>query len=96
MDYSSVNEGLGTWGDIRQIATQYKIMADLVLNHCSARGIWFENFLRGEGRGANFFYTTSPNADLSAVIRPRSSDLLKRVYTAQGEQFVWCTFSRNK
>ena len=45
LDYSSVNEALGDWGDISKLASDYRIMADLVLNHCSRRSAWFENFL---------------------------------------------------
>ena len=32
--YSSVNESLGDWPDLTRIAVDYRLMADLVLNHC--------------------------------------------------------------
>ena len=41
LDYSSVNESLGDWKDINSIANNYSLMADLVVNHCSARSPWF-------------------------------------------------------
>ena len=44
LDYSSVNEALGTWSDITRLGVDYRLMADLVLNHCSSRSAWFENF----------------------------------------------------
>lgn len=96
LDYSSVNESLGDWDDISSIAADYKLMADLVINHCSGRSLWFENFLRGEGPGSDYFYTASPEDDLSAVVRPRISDLLREVETADGTKYVWCTFSHDQ
>lgn len=96
LDYSSVNESLGDWQDISAISERYKLMADLVINHCSARSIWFENFIKGEGTGHNYFFTASPSDPLDKVVRPRTSPLLKPVSTKQGEQFVWCTFSHDQ
>ena len=45
LDYSSVNQALGDWNDISEIATDYRLMADLVLNHCSSRSVWFEHLV---------------------------------------------------
>jgi len=96
LDYSSVNEFLGTWEDVSDIAEQYDLMADLVINHCSSRSLWFENFLRGESPGRDYFYTASPDADLSDVVRPRTSPLLREVETSDGTRYVWCTFSHDQ
>ena len=96
LDYSSVNESLGDWSDIESIATDYKLMSDLVINHCSARSPWFENFVKGRDPGRNFFVTASPEDDLSAVVRPRTNSLLREVETADGTQHVWCTFSHDQ
>lgn len=96
LDYSSVNEALGDWADIDAIGWDYHLMADLVINHCSSRSLWFENFLRGRSPGQGYFFTASPEQDLSAVVRPRTSPLLKEVETAQGTRHVWCTFSHDQ
>ena len=96
IDYSSVNESLGTWQDITQISQQYQLMSDLVINHCSSRSAWFENFIKAKGLGHDFFFTAQPDDDLSQVVRPRTSPLLKEVETAQGKRFVWCTFSHDQ
>ena len=96
LDYSSVNESLGDWKDINSIANNYSLMADLVVNHCSARSPWFENFTKGRDPGRNFFYTASPTDDLSAVVRPRTNELLREVQTSDGIQHVWCTFSHDQ
>jgi len=96
IDYSSVNEGLGSWQDIEAISGDYKLMADIVINHCSSRSAWFSNFISGEGNGHDFFFTTSPDDDLSEVTRPRVSPLLREVETANGTKHVWCTFSHDQ
>ena len=49
LDYSSVNESLGDWDEIRAIAANYNLMADLVINHCSSRSAWFEKIVRRSG-----------------------------------------------
>ncbi len=96
LDYSSVNEFLGDWDDIKSIAGDYDLMADLVINHCSSRSLWFENFLRGQDPGKDYFYTASPQTDLRQVVRPRTSPLLREVETADGTRHVWCTFSHDQ
>ena len=96
IDYSSVNESLGGWQDIEQISKSYRLMSDLVINHCSSRSAWFDNFIKGEGQGSDFFFTALPDDNLSEVVRPRTSPLLKEVETSKGKKFVWCTFSHDQ
>jgi sucrose phosphorylase len=96
LDYSSVNEALGDWEDIDAIGWDYHLMADLVINHCSSRSLWFENFLKGRDPGRDYFFTASPEDDLSDVVRPRTTPLLKEVETAEGVRHVWCTFSHDQ
>lgn len=96
IDYSTVNESLGSWGDIQAISQDYRLMSDLVINHCSSRSLWFDNFVKGEGVGHDFFFTALPDDDLSEVVRPRTSPLLKEVETGNGKKFVWCTFSHDQ
>ncbi|WP_350432811.1 sugar phosphorylase [Shewanella sp. H8] len=96
IDYSSVNEGLGSWADISAIASKRRLMSDLVINHCSSRCLWFQNFCKGEGLGHDYFFTADPNDDLSAVVRPRTSSLLRPTETPTGTQYVWCTFSHDQ
>jgi sucrose phosphorylase len=96
IDYSSINESLGDWHDIQAIADDFRLMSDVVINHCSSRSAWFSNFIKGEGAGSDFFYTALPTDDLSQVVRPRTSDLLRPTTTEQGEKHVWCTFSHDQ
>jgi sucrose phosphorylase len=96
IDYSSVNESLGTWQDIESISKDYHLMSDLVINHCSSRSAWFDNFIKGEGQGSDYFFTALAGDNLSDVVRPRTSPLLKEVETGKGKKFVWCTFSHDQ
>ncbi|ARD20474.1 sugar phosphorylase [Shewanella japonica] len=96
IDYSSVNDGLGDWSDITAIASKRRLMSDLVINHCSSRSAWFQNFIKGEGIGHDYFFTANVDDDLSQVVRPRTSALLRPTHTSKGWQHVWCTFSHDQ
>ncbi len=96
MDYTTVNPALGDWDDVSAICQRYKVMGDLVINHCSARSRWFENYRAGIDPGADYFVEESPETDLSAVVRPRTSPLLREVETVNGVKHVWCTFSHDQ
>lgn len=95
-DYDIINPDLGTWKEINEISQDYKIMADLVVNHCSSQHPWFESFCRGEPEYQDYFVQASPTADLSQVVRPRTSPLLRMTHTPDGEKYVWCTFSHDQ
>lgn len=96
INYNAVNESLGDWNDIGRIASRYRLMADLVINHCSSRSLWFENFIEGKDPGKDFFATAEPDQDLSKVVRPRTSPLLRETQTKDGIKHVWCTFSHDQ
>ena len=91
-DYLSVNPSLGNWKDLEAISEDYRLMSDLVVNHCSASHEWFQQFQNGEEPGASYFVTADPADDLSDVVRPRTSPLLKEV----SGRHVWCTFGHDQ
>lgn len=92
MDYHSVREDLGTWEDISTIGTDFQLMSDLVINHASSRGDWFQGYLKGEEEYKEFFFSVDPETDLSCVTRPRPSPLLTEFDTSEGLKHLWCTF----
>jgi sucrose phosphorylase len=59
----------------------------------SSKSSWFQNYLKGEGEGNDFFIEESADTDLSQVIRPRNTPLLTRFDTKNGIKNVWTTFS---
>ncbi len=93
IDYLQVNSELGDWQNIETIAEKFDLMADLVLNHISSESNWFKQFKQGIKPGCDYFVEADPQADLSAVVRPRNTPLLVKVDTAQGKKYVWATFS---
>ncbi|GAB1262208.1 sugar phosphorylase [Aurantivibrio plasticivorans] len=96
IDYKQVDKQLGDWNDILKISTDFHLMADLVINHCSSEHEWFKNFKAGSAPGKEYFYTAEPCAELQDVVRPRTSPLLLPVETPDGVQFVWCTFGHDQ
>ncbi|GAA3868579.1 sugar phosphorylase [Celeribacter arenosi] len=95
-DYRVVNGQLGDWEDIERISGEFRLMSDLVLNHVSSMSHWFSEYLQGHEPYDKFFVEASPQDDLSDVVRPRTSPLLREVETANGTRHVWCTFSHDQ
>jgi glucosylglycerate phosphorylase len=88
-DYRQVNPALGTWTDVRRLGEHRRLMLDAVINHISAQSAWFKAYRRGEAPYTDYFIEFDPHADLSQVVRPRTSPLL----TPVGSRHVWTTFS---
>ncbi|MEM6480123.1 MAG: sugar phosphorylase, partial [Pseudomonadota bacterium] len=95
-DFRAVNPQLGDWPDINRIGASFHLMSDLVLNHVSSQGAWFHAYLQGQSPHDGFFFEASPDDDLSAVVRPRTTPLLRKVETTNGPRHVWCTFSHDQ
>jgi len=96
IDFREVNPELGEWEDVEALSETFDLMADLVINHASSKGEWFQNFLKQQGKGADFFITEDPGTDLSKVTRPRSTPLLTPYETTKGIKHVWTTFSADQ
>lgn len=95
-DFRAVNPQLGDWPDINRIGSAFHLMSDLVLNHVSSQGAWFNAYRQGQKPYDKFFFEASPEDDLSDVVRPRTTPLLQEVETADGTKHVWCTFSHDQ
>lgn len=95
-DYYAVNPEYGDWHDISVLAESFKLMSDLVLNHCSASCSWFQDYLQGKEGYGDFFVSASPEDDLSGVVRPRTHPLLTPFKAHDGTRYVWTTFSEDQ
>ena len=95
-DFRAVNPELGTWDDILAVGKSFDLGIDLVLNHCSREHLWFVDFVHGDQPGADYFIETDPKANLSMVVRPRTSPLLTKVRTPRGLRHLWATFSNDQ
>jgi sucrose phosphorylase len=96
IDYKAVNTDLGNWNDIELISRDFRLMSDLVINHCSKDSVWFQQFINNEIPGKDYFIPTSTDEDLTQVTRPRTSSLLRETETVDGIKHVWCTFSHDQ
>ena len=95
-DYYSVYHQFGQWNDILRISKEFGVMADVVINHGSSESLWFKNFIKGKGKGSDYFLNFDEPFDTSKVVRPRTSDLLNPVKTTDGIKYTWCTFSKDQ
>ena len=95
-DHKNVNKDLGTWNDIRLLSNHASIMADLILNHSSIKGKWFNSFIKEKEDYKNFFFTIDDNFDFSKVIRPRDHKLIQIYNYKKKNNKLWCTFSHDQ
>ena len=92
IDHHVVDEQFGSWANITSISSSHQVMADLVLNHVSSSHRWVEQFGADIEPGRSCLKTAAPDDDVSAVVRPRTSDLLVPCETTAGTKYLWCTF----
>jgi sucrose phosphorylase len=95
-DYRVVDPDLGSWDDIQDLANDYRLMVDLVINHVSGHGLWFRAYCNGLAPERDFFIEVDPATDLSTVVRPRTTPLLRAVQTPYGERHLWATFGEDQ
>ena len=92
-DHYKVESKLGSWLDIKNVSKSSDVMADMVINHSSARGLWFKNFLKKKEPGKDYFLTVDSKFNTSKVIRPRDHRLLKKIKIFKKSDYLWRTFS---
>ena len=100
-DFETVDPKLGTWENIEDLETRYKLMFDGVINHVSSKSRWFQRFLDATPHYKDFFINYDSYDDLtpqerSAIFRPRVTDILTKSQTVYGEKYVWSTFSKDQ
>ncbi|MFW6298478.1 MAG: sugar phosphorylase [Bacillota bacterium] len=95
-DYKTINPELGSWQDIQQLAQSFDLMFDAVVNHISKSSVWFKEYQKGNPEFDDFFIEYREDADYSKVVRPRSSPLFHKYETADGDKWLWTTFSEDQ
>ena len=78
-DYKKVRDDLGSWEDISLLSKDYRVMADIVINHASKLSEYFQEFVGGNDEYKDFFITLDKNEGFEEVVRPRSSDLFQEI-----------------
>ena len=95
-DHYKIEKKIGSWSDIKKISKFNHVMADIVINHSSARGLWFKNFLKKKRPGKDYFLTVNSKFNTSKVVRPRDHKLLKRIDIFKKSDYLWRTFSSDQ
>jgi sucrose phosphorylase len=103
IDHTKVDPRLGSWDHIRSLSRHVEIMADLIVNHISARSPQFLDFHeRGEHSPfAGMFLTLgrvfpdgARESDLIRIYRPRPGLPFTKMRLAdQTEHLLWTTFT---
>ena len=96
IDYKKVRDDLGGWEDISLLSQDYRVMADIVINHASRQSEYFDEFLKGSGAYKDFFISLDKDEGFENVVRPRSSDLFQEMDISDKKKYLWCTFGHDQ
>ncbi|WP_019179710.1 alpha-amylase family glycosyl hydrolase [Microbacterium yannicii] len=102
VDHAAVDPRLGSWDDVRGIASTREVTADLIVNHVSNRSAEFEDWLaRGSASPHDGMFLTfdrvfprgASEDDITAFYRPRPGLPFTPYRAADGSRrLVWTTF----
>ncbi len=92
-DHSVIDKRFGNWDHIKRLSKDANIMADIVINHASSKGVWFRNFLKNKDPGKDYFFSVDRKFNTKKVIRPREHPLLQKFKMYDSQKKLWCTFS---
>ncbi len=103
IDHTQIDPRLGSWDDLRAMAADIDIMADVIVNHVSCRSPQFVDFsARGPGSPyASMFLTFdrvfphgATEQDLLSIYRPRPALPFTPMTLADGSRRIfWTTFT---
>lgn len=103
IDHTQVDARIGSWADVRALAEDYEVVADLIVNHISSQSPQFQDFSR-QGANSPFaglfltyarvFPQGASEADLVGIYRPRPGLPFTSVALESGERrLLWTTFT---
>ena len=101
-DHTAVDPRLGGWDDVRALADDRAVMADVIVNHVSARSAAFLDVReRGDDApSAGMFLTLSSifpdgatEEDLARIYRPRPGLPFTAMRLGDRQRLVWTTFT---
>jgi sucrose phosphorylase len=106
IDHTKVDSRLGGWIDIRDLATDHELVADVIVNHISRDSPQFQDFIElGSRSGFTGLFLTRDSvfpggpteAELRAIYRPRPGPPFSRVQLKTGELLeMWTTFTAHQ
>ncbi|MGL5819132.1 MAG: sugar phosphorylase [Phycicoccus sp.] len=93
VDHRRIDPGYGTWHDVEQLSTRYRLVFDFVANHTSSSSPWFRGWLAGEPGYDGYYIGHDPGFDTAAVVRPRTTALFHSFADRDGAtRSAWTTF----
>ena len=106
IDHNLIDPRLGDWDDLYELSEEVDIMADLIVNHVSAKSVQFQDYIQKgkESKYASLFLTYDtvfPNgateADLLTIYRPRPNLPFTMIKLKDGSTKLICTtFTSNQ
>jgi sucrose 6(F)-phosphate phosphorylase len=105
LTYLEIEPTFGTWEDIRRIGEKHDILLDLMVNHISAKSVYFQDFLK-KGRKstyADLFITVDKvwpdgnpsQAEIEKIFLRRKEPFSTYIIEATGEaERIWTTFGK--
>ncbi len=103
IDHTEVDPRVGTWDDVTKLALRYELMADVIVNHVSAKSAPFVDWLaQGDASPHEAMFLTPQHvfdgpplpADIALVYRPRPTSPFTEIGFADGtSRIVWTTFT---
>jgi len=102
IDHTRVDPRLGSWGDVRELASTHDVVVDVIVNHVSSRSKEFMAFRErgGDADAADMFLTFgsvfpqgAAEDQLTAIYRPRPGLPFTPMSIAGERRLVWTTFT---
>jgi sucrose phosphorylase len=110
IDHTMVDQRLGDWSQINQLASRYTVMADMIVNHVSAQSDAFLDVVaHGENSAHHALFLTKQKvfgqhadaAAIQAIYRPRPTTCFTPIQIGQATPSpysvdFWTTFTANQ
>ncbi len=102
VDHTAVDPRLGSWDDVRDIATSHDVVVDLIVNHVSADSVAFQDVKeKGEESPSYPMFLTmstvfpdgATEEDLTRIYRPRPGLPFTAMKLGERLRYVWTTFT---
>jgi sucrose phosphorylase len=106
IDHCQVDPRLGDWTHIKELSTEFGVMADVIINHISDDSPQFLDYLQlgSASRFSGLFLTRESvfpgganEADIAAIYRPRRGEPFIEVTLQTGQrETLWVTFTQHQ
>jgi sucrose phosphorylase len=103
IDHTRVDPKIGDWADVRELAQEVEVLADVIVNHMSVNSPQFVDYCKygDASRFSGLFLTFdsvfpagATTSDLEAIYRPRPGTPFTEVECENGDKrVVWTTFT---